>query len=174
MLDLRVRNADLLRGWLEVEDSKNGEGRKVKLTHEISTLLVECVRGKKPDDFILTRKDGGRVAQPRKDWYSLCVRSGLGTWLTKECPDGKTSTHYEGLQMHDLRRSAVKRLVGSGVREKIAMLITGHKTRSVFDRYHIGNDNDLEQAAKLLEPGKVSVSDVRIDTEIDTASFAHS
>ena len=68
----------------------------------------------------------------------------------------------------------MKRLVGSGVREKIAMLITGHKTRSVFDRYHIGNDNDLEQAAKLLEPGKVSVSDVRIDTEIDTASFAHS
>ncbi len=54
----------------------------------------------------------------------------------------------------------MKRLVGSGVRGKIAMLITGHKTRSVFDRYHIGNDNDLEQAAKLLEPGQqVSVSE---------------
>jgi hypothetical protein len=111
MLGLLVRNADLLKGWLEIEESKNGERRHVKLTHEISTLLAECVRGKKPDDFILTRKDGSRVAQPRKDWYSLCVRSGLGTWLTEKRPDGKTSTHYEGLQMHHLRRSAVKRLV---------------------------------------------------------------
>jgi hypothetical protein len=54
------------------------------------------------------------------------------------------------------------------------MLITGHKTRSVFDRCHIGNDSDLEQAAKLLEPGKVSISEAKIDTEIDTTSFAHS
>ena len=135
------------------------------------------MRGKQKGDFILTRKDGSRVAQPRKDWYSLCVRSGLGKWLTEKQADGKTSTHYEGLQMHDLRRSAVKHLVGSGVREKICMMITGHKTRSVFDRYHIGNDRDLEQAAKLLEPSlQVSVSEVKTetDTQTVTSGFAHS
>jgi integrase len=97
MLGLRVRNVDLLGGWLMVETSKNGEGRKVALTRETSALLRECVRGKQPDDFVLTRQDGGRVAQPQKDWYNLCVRCGLGKWIKKQFADGETSTHYQGL-----------------------------------------------------------------------------
>ena len=175
MLALRVRNVDLLDSWLSIEMSKNGEGRRIKLTEETRQLLVACVRGKKLDDFVLTRPDGGRVAQPRKDWYSLCCRSGFGKKLVEEHDDGTTSTHYEGLQMHDLRRSAVRRLVRCGVSEKICMAISGHKTRSVFDRYNITNERDLEQAAKLLEPGRqAAVSEVETDTKTDTTSFAHS
>jgi integrase len=174
ILALKVGHVDLLENWLLVVDSKNGESRRIKLTMETSRLLAVCIRGKEKNDHVLTQH-GSKVAQPRKDWYSLCVRSGLGKMLTKERPDGKTSAHYEGLQMHDLRRSAVKRLVDSGVREKIAMLITGHKSRSVFDRYHIGNDKDLEQAAKLLEPGQRGfVSETETDTKTDTTGFAHS
>lgn len=142
LLALRVHNVDLLNSRLTIDTSKNGNGRKVKLTAETSALLAECVRGKQPHDFVLTRKDGSRVAQPRKDWYCLCVRCGLGKL---------TGKHYEGLQMHDLRRSGVRRLIRLGVPEKIAMAISGHKTRSVFDRYNITNERDLEQAAKLLE-----------------------
>lgn len=176
MLNLRVRDVDLLEGdWLTIVDSKNGDSRKVKLTQETRTLLAACMRGKQKGDFILTRQDGSRVAQPRKAWYSLCVRSGLGKWLTEERPDGKTSTRYEGLQMHDLRRSAVRRLVRCGVPEKVCMAISGHRTRSVFDRYNITNERDLEQAAKLLEPSRqVSVPEVQTDTETDTMGFAHS
>ncbi len=142
LLALRVRNVDLLHNRLTIDTSKNGNGRKVKLTPETSALLTECIRGKLPHDFVLTRKDGSRVAQPRKDWYSLCVRCGLGRF---------TGKHYEGLQMHDLRRSGVRRLIRLGVPEKTAMAMSGHKTRSVFDRYNITNERDLEQAAKLLE-----------------------
>jgi hypothetical protein len=155
--------------------SKNGEGRKVALTQETKTLFTECVRGKKPDDFILTRKDGSRVAQPRKDWYSLCCQAGLGKKLVEKRSGGKTCTRYEGLQMHDLRRSAVRRLVRCGVPEKICMAISGHKTLSVFDRYNITSEHDLEQAARQIERGcPVSVSEVETDTKTDTTSFAHS
>lgn len=159
MLSLRVRNVDLLDGSLTIETSKNGEGRLVKLTTEAKTLLVKCIRGKQADDFVLTHEDGSRVSQPRKNWYALCVSCGLGK-LDK-------SGHYSGLQMQDLRRSAVRRLVRRGVSEKTCMTITGHKTRSIFDRYNIVNERDLEIAAKLLE-GQPSAPGFETDTKTDT------
>ena len=79
-------------------------------------------------------RDGKPITSFYTAWRQACERAG--------CP---------GRIPHDLRRSAVRNLVAAGVSERTAMQMTGHKTRAIFDRYHIVSPGDLRRAGDLLD-----------------------
>ncbi|MGA2358647.1 MAG: site-specific integrase [Terriglobales bacterium] len=136
LLSMRVKQIDLSNGTIALfaGTTKNGEARTVKMTQEVSTLLTACIIGKKPDDHVFTRADGKPVRSIQKIWRTICERAGV--------PD---------LLFHDLRRSGVRNLRRLGVQESVAMKISGHRSRTVFERYNIVDEADLTEAARKLD-----------------------
>lgn len=87
-------------------------------------------------------RNGKPIKDMRGAWKSACEAAG--------CP---------GKLPHDLRRTAARNLVRKGVPEKVVMKITGHETRSVFERYNIVDDSDLRDAlGKLADEAEESAT----------------
>jgi hypothetical protein len=116
---------------------------------------------KKDDDTVSVSqcvfyRDGCPVGNFRKAWASACIAAGLAKPKLDEngrpvtvTVNGKEQTMMLPSRLfHDLRRSEVRNMVRAGVREGIAMAISGHRTRAIFDRYNIASDEDLRQAVK--------------------------
>jgi len=127
---------------LESDQTKNSEARTVPLPAVLVDILshVERKTGRVFDDSNL-----------RTEWARACSAVGLGARKKQKSKSGFIWYAYSGLIVHDLRRSAIRNLVRAGVPEKTAMAISGHKTRSVFDRYTIVSTEDLTSAMHRVE-----------------------
>jgi integrase len=156
LLNLRVKQVDFFDRWISLAkgSTKNGEARKVQMTAEVFELMRACTAGKNPDDYVFTREDGQHVTDPRKSWYRLCVASGLGQFVPGKRASGAAFQRFEGLLLHDFRRSAIRNMTRRGVGETVAMKISGHKTVSVFKRYDITGEADLIEASRKIEAGQ--------------------
>ena len=127
---------------LRAEHSKNGQGRVLALEGELWNIIARqwALREyKKPDKTIgipsqVFHRKGEPIGDIRKSWEPACKEAKV-----------------EGKLFHDLRRTAVRNMVRAGVPERVAMSISGHKTRAIFDRYNIVSEDDLRKAMELTQ-----------------------
>jgi integrase len=151
VLPLEWRNVDFAAGEVRLDagTTKNGDGRVIYMTTDLRTMLTAQHTAHQqlkkagmiiPNVFwrmVAHKRGGEKTPQPivslTKAWRVACRAAG--------CP---------GRIPHDLRRTAVRNFVRSGIPERVAMQMTGHKTPSVFQRYNIVSDGDLREAANKL------------------------
>jgi hypothetical protein len=140
-------------------------------------LLIEAVRGKRADDFILTRKGNKPVKDMRAAWRNMCVRAGQGQWLCRIClAAGKEielaasakkcercgskatikNRKYRGTIRHDMLRSAAKEARLAGVPESTIQDMGGWKdsrgVQAVRDRQQCGSDSSRGGHATATRP----------------------
>ncbi|HVO13319.1 MAG TPA: site-specific integrase [Vicinamibacteria bacterium] len=124
--DMLRRTAD---PWtLEVPGAvtKNAKARSIGIGGTARAVIERRLKRQRLDcPFIFHRTSKGRVGVPikalDKAWRSALVAAKLPA----------------GLLFHDLRRSAVRNLIRAGVDQQTAMLVSGHKTATMFRRYNI-------------------------------------
>ena len=119
--------------------TKNDQGRTVYLDDELREVVekqrdLQKKTGKLTPFVFPNQAGSGRISDFRGAWNGACQRAGLGNRL-----------------FHDLRRTAVRDMVRAGIPERVAMMVSGHQTRSVFERYNIVSDEDLKFAAARRE-----------------------
>jgi integrase len=125
--------------------TKNDDGRVVYLTPELQQALAEQLARVTALErqlgrvipylfpHLVGRLAGTRRKDFRKTWAKATRAAG--------CP---------GRLRHDFRRTAVRNLERAAVPRSIAMKITGHRTESVYRRYAIVSDADLQAASERL------------------------
>lgn len=140
---LQWRQVDFAAGQVRLDagTTKNGEARQFPFTAALRSVLEaqwDYMRRIEREQGIICPWVFHRAGKPikvfRKVWARACRDAG--------CP---------GMIRHDFRRTAVRNLVRAGIPERVAMTMTGHKTRSVFERYNIVSEGDLTDAAKRLD-----------------------
>jgi len=159
ILTLPWAQVDRFNGCARVEAdiTKGEEARTIYFDSELRALFDELwerrkqVRSFCPYVFV-NKKGTDRNYRFDRAWGTACRKAGVDRLF------------------HDLRRTSIRNMVRSGVPEGIAMKVSGHKTRSVFERYNIVNDEDLRRAAMQQEAYLERQSEHRSDTITDTVS----
>jgi integrase len=150
VLNLTWDKVDLKQGIISLDpgETKSEEARTVYLNEELMTEIKALHVNRRLGCPWVFHRDGEAVKSFRKAWATACIKAGLFK-VVKDDQGNETKTPTK--IFHDFRRTGVRNMVRAGIPERVAMMVSGHKTRSVFERYNIVSDQDLKEAAKKMQ-----------------------
>ncbi|MCC6543097.1 MAG: site-specific integrase [Nitrospirae bacterium] len=140
ILSLTWKQVDVINKQLTLSPllTKNKTERKIFLYGELYDMIStawEAWQWQGQSCPWVCHKEGKRIKTLRSAWSRATKQIGL-----------------ENMLFHDFRRTGIRNMVRAGIPDSVAMTISGHKTRSVFDRYNIVSEDDLKAAAqKMME-----------------------
>jgi len=132
--------------YLPPRSTKNKKPRMVPISDKEVPLLLDCIEGKAVEDFVFTRKNGKRVLDFRERWEQLVEAAKAGH---TEIGLGKRT--WIPAIPHDLRRTAVSRMLSGGMGAESVRAIVGHLTPEMTQKYYrpgIDTLRRLQQAAE--------------------------
>ena len=147
VLTLERRHLDLEPGTLRLDPgtTKNDDGRLCYLPPDLKSQLAAQVERVEHLSRTLGRIIPSLFPHLTGPLQGTRCRDFKDVWR-RACRQARVP----GMLRHDLPRTTVRNLVNAGVSERVAMTISGHKTRAVFDRCHIVSPADLVDAAHRL------------------------
>ena len=150
ILPLEWRQVDMKAGEVRLDagSTKNGEGRVFPFTNELRRVLAD------QQEIAQTLQNERGLIVRHVFCYTIGTKAGQGiteSGFNKAWRKARVAAGCPGRIPHDFRRTAVRNLVRAGVPERVAMQLTGHKTRAVFERYNIVSPGDLRDAARRLD-----------------------
>ena len=113
--------------------SKTLVGRILPISPPIADALNRRRARRDPESPLVFHRDGITIRRWRTAWRTACQAAGVPTRF-----------------LHDCRRTAARNLIRANVPERVAMLLTGHKSRAIFDRYNIIHEQELLDAGDQL------------------------
>ena len=135
ILGLTWEEIDMAGGVIRLSParSKTLVGRILPISQPIAEALARRRARRDPDSPLVFHRDGIPVRRWRTAWRTACQSAGVPTRF-----------------LHDCRRTAARNLIRANVPERVAMLLTGHKSRAIFDRYNIIHEQELLDAGDQL------------------------
>jgi integrase len=125
-------------------ETKNEEGRTLYMNEELMKEMQAFQSKRRLGCPNVFHRNGQPIKDFRGAWDTARIKAGFFEVVRD---DEGNETKAPTKIFHDFRRTAIRDMIRSGVPERVAMKISGHKTRSVFDRYNIVSDQDLREAA---------------------------
>jgi integrase len=139
-LGLLWANVDLAGRTITLPTTKNGKPRSLRLGGEV----LDIIRRREAER--LTERNGEPVVASHVfHWHGRQIRDFKRAWRSAVKAAGLPPKLF-----HDLRRSGVRNMIRRGVPDSVAMGVSGHRTRSVFDRYAIVSGADQVAAMEAV------------------------
>jgi integrase len=145
---IRVEMIDWNTSRIELQrkTTKNKTARYLPIYGDMRAEIEMALSAADPACPFLIQHEGKQVFDFEKSWKTACKAAGIPQAL-----------------YHDLRRTALTNMIEAGFSEKEAMSVSGHKTRSVFDRYHIVSSRRLKELGKKMEAHLITLDTTVLD-----------